>query len=933
MTNLYKLLKSSKTRTGNNAERCSEEEMEKVIKEADDIKFTNPDLEKQKEFLERIKEWKAKVALFFEDKRTEKTPELINSLLKETLEFKFTVQQIADLESMASSYKWANSVNKELSSPYTTIEALQALISEGKSNQYDHSKVQQMTELLHSATQFKVGVQKLLKSEKVIDADLLEEMNKKAQGIPIELKEKGALAKLLGEVRTWREKCNELLKGKCAITNLENIKKEAEQINVTCKEYENLCENMQPVLEWLSDATKFLVKYSSSQLGKSTTPPAAEQVISEMKKKSYPAKHLVELVESANGIAKSTEEFKKLQAMHNLMNEWEGEANGIIMRYLGGDNQTIKNEIQALLCKSLEYPVDKAKGLQLLDICEHEPWMNRANDAINSKVPVHILEAIFREGNAFTVKTNDIAVCLAALETKISGAKHWSTKFKQLKTDLEKHNEKMQLGELESALQEGEKLNVKIREIEWLLESLGEVKGLQKEAQATLQSDACTFSVLESLLSKIESYNIDFPELRLLKALHGACAVWRKIAVQVILSRHALSVSLLESLPTVESPQPLPEEVSIILSKCQDDKYEVLEVKANGSKLNEPQTSRYCVCRSGDEGEKQMIACDGCNEWFHLECINLTKETAGKISHFICSACVRRRQLSFSYKDSLDSIARITEKEYDRLLKEGHRLRIQFTELKLLEEIKRRLDRWKAKAAKQLAQGVQYQAFVDTFESKKHSRGIELEAAENELMKLYLESENLPVELELSHQIMHLLMVKDWVYDAMKYNAKMPKRKYEVMFNQAHKLGIPQSYPELDSLYKAMVTLYNKLQNFPTDEDPNHAPEAKEEIKHNGVGSVSFNSEELAATLQKTLTSGKTQETELYEMYKKLKEVKGVKASLLAQAVTVLSNAERFRNKARELYLTNPKDYKNLEYICLSSLSVGCIPDSVRFCE
>ncbi len=44
MTNLYKLLKNSKTRTGNNAERCSEEEIETCLRDAERIRFTNPDV-------------------------------------------------------------------------------------------------------------------------------------------------------------------------------------------------------------------------------------------------------------------------------------------------------------------------------------------------------------------------------------------------------------------------------------------------------------------------------------------------------------------------------------------------------------------------------------------------------------------------------------------------------------------------------------------------------------------------------------------------------------------------------------------------------------------------------------------------------------------------------------------------------------------------
>lgn len=44
ITQLYKLLKNTKTRTGNNTEKCNEEDIQKVIKEAEDIKFNNPDV-------------------------------------------------------------------------------------------------------------------------------------------------------------------------------------------------------------------------------------------------------------------------------------------------------------------------------------------------------------------------------------------------------------------------------------------------------------------------------------------------------------------------------------------------------------------------------------------------------------------------------------------------------------------------------------------------------------------------------------------------------------------------------------------------------------------------------------------------------------------------------------------------------------------------
>ncbi|CAK9683294.1 PHD-finger family protein [Candida parapsilosis] len=46
----------------------------------------------------------------------------------------------------------------------------------------------------------------------------------------------------------------------------------------------------------------------------------------------------------------------------------------------------------------------------------------------------------------------------------------------------------------------------------------------------------------------------------------------------------------------------------------------------------------YCVCRKPDEGEL-MVACDGCEEWFHAECMNIRPELSNLIAKFYCKFC------------------------------------------------------------------------------------------------------------------------------------------------------------------------------------------------------------------------------------------------------------------------------------------------------
>ena len=49
--------------------------------------------------------------------------------------------------------------------------------------------------------------------------------------------------------------------------------------------------------------------------------------------------------------------------------------------------------------------------------------------------------------------------------------------------------------------------------------------------------------------------------------------------------------------------------------------------------------AQYCICRKPDDG-KGLIQCDGCDEWYHYRCINLTTEEADAIDEYICSRCL-----------------------------------------------------------------------------------------------------------------------------------------------------------------------------------------------------------------------------------------------------------------------------------------------------
>ena len=57
------------------------------------------------------------------------------------------------------------------------------------------------------------------------------------------------------------------------------------------------------------------------------------------------------------------------------------------------------------------------------------------------------------------------------------------------------------------------------------------------------------------------------------------------------------------------------------------------------------QWEQYCVCKKPLNPNLLYVRCDECHQWFHLSCMNLTKEQAEELEKFSCGQCKPSSQI------------------------------------------------------------------------------------------------------------------------------------------------------------------------------------------------------------------------------------------------------------------------------------------------
>ncbi|XP_039046325.1 chromatin remodeling protein SHL-like isoform X2 [Hibiscus syriacus] len=60
--------------------------------------------------------------------------------------------------------------------------------------------------------------------------------------------------------------------------------------------------------------------------------------------------------------------------------------------------------------------------------------------------------------------------------------------------------------------------------------------------------------------------------------------------------------------------------------------------------FNPDRVAVYCKCEMPYNPDDLMVQCEGCSDWFHPACIEMTAEEAKTLDHFFCETCLPQGQ-------------------------------------------------------------------------------------------------------------------------------------------------------------------------------------------------------------------------------------------------------------------------------------------------
>jgi len=256
-------------------------------------------------------------------------------------------------------------------------------------------------------------------------------------------------------------------------------------------------------------------------------------------------------------------------------------------------------------------------ALQKLD------WLQEAKSTLSDKTSMRSLKRLIRSaGDMEAPLAAEMLELLRGLEGKRDAIDQLSLILQRLLI------EKASLQDLQQFLEQPEVKQLQFDKFESLRKDVAHTELVAARVAEALQGKRSDLVALEKLQLEVGKIKLPHEAFLLLDAAVARIKAWVE-DVKLVWQDGAPSNDAIQGL--LSAYQDIP---------CSHPLVTVLEEAM----------SVFCVCRQPDTGDKAMINCDRCKDWFHYDCVGIPAEGPGEVVEYLCPKCSEEQGLEYRFR-------------------------------------------------------------------------------------------------------------------------------------------------------------------------------------------------------------------------------------------------------------------------------------------
>jgi hypothetical protein len=327
---------------------------------------------------------------------------------------------------------------------------------------------------------------------------------------------------------------------------------------------------------------------------------------------------LRELLAEGKALPVTMQEATAIERLVKKGEVWQLRARDMI-----GNGKATEEELVRALQEYEGLPFAFPEPERLYHALQKLDWRQEAKATLDDKTSMRTLKRLIKSaGDMEAPLEPEVLELLRGLEGKRNAIDHWSLHLQRLQS------EKASLQELKLFLEDTEIKRLQFDKFESLRKDVAHTELLAAKVTEALMDKRSDLAALEKLQVEVGKTKVAHEVFAQLDAAIVRIKAWVE-DVKLVWQDGAPSNDSIKGLLTAYQDIPCSHPLVAVLEEAM---------------------SVFCVCRQPDTGDKAMINCDKCKDWFHYDCVGIPAEGPGEASEYLCPKCAEEQGVEYRFR-------------------------------------------------------------------------------------------------------------------------------------------------------------------------------------------------------------------------------------------------------------------------------------------